>query len=475
MRLIWLAACLLTATSACAAEAGFLPYEPDGDTLLLLHLDEDGERQPNLGTVEVDGQLVKGAQSGKGVFGRGAELGGDGECVRVPFHEGLRLAVDQPFTIECWVRPDGADGTVFSVSINYYLAAHYSRGTATFGYRAESFPIRWYSLAGIPWQRGRWQHVAVTHDSDRTVRLYLNGRPVAETQHADEGTYTEKGGATTFGSHDGWRAHLSGAIDEIRISGVVREFQPLLTERVYLAGESVRLNLAGAELPERVASVRVRITSAAGEELLSRELPVEEADAGLLAAERLGEGEAEVSVEFSDAAGERIASLVRPVSYGGGQMRQLQQRAAAVEDALAHADADLPERRVALQVLEAARERMQRRDLELAGSYLSAAERRAQAIATGEAAYRLAVRRHVRAERDEDVRITMSWDATDAEGALPWAERIGANELVTPHGSASREGLARWLEAGYHTAMLSSAPIHTAEEPDHLQFGYWYM
>ncbi|MEA3401724.1 MAG: 1,3-beta-galactosyl-N-acetylhexosamine phosphorylase N-terminal domain-containing protein [Armatimonadota bacterium] len=475
MRAICVAGLLLSAAAAFGAEAWFLPYEPDEDTLLLLHLDEGGEEQPNLGTAPVDGQLVKGAESAEGVFGRGAELEGGGECVRVPFDESLRLAVDQPFTIECWFRPDSAEGTIFSVSINYYLAAHYNRGTASFGYRAETFPIRWHSPAGIPWRRGRWQHVAVTHQADRTVRLYLNGRLVAETQHADEGTYTEKGGSCTFGSHDGWRAHLRGAFDEIRISSVVREFQPLLTERVYLDGESVQLDLGDVELPERVTSIRVRITSAAGEELLSRELPVGEANAPLLEAERLGDGEAEVSVEFLDAAGERIATLTRPVSYGGGRMDELQRRTEAIEDALADADPDLPERGVVLQALAAARDRLQRRDLDLAGRYLTAAERRVHAIATGEAAYRLAVRRHVRAERDEDVRITMSWSADDAEAALPWAERIGANELVTPHGSASREGLARWVEEGYHTAMLSSAPIHTAEEPDHLQFGYWYM
>jgi 1,3-beta-galactosyl-N-acetylhexosamine phosphorylase len=70
----------------------------------------------------------------------------------------------------------------------------------------------------------------------------------------------------------------------------------------------------------------------------------------------------------------------------------------------------------------------------------------------------------------------MSWDADEAaKDALPWAERLGANELVTPSRSATPEGMKAWQEAGYHTAMLSGVPIHAAEKesPDHLQFGYW--
>jgi hypothetical protein len=72
----------------------------------------------------------------------------------------------------------------------------------------------------------------------------------------------------------------------------------------------------------------------------------------------------------------------------------------------------------------------------------------------------------------------MSWPAENAEAALPWAERLGANELVSTHLSADRNGFALWKDAGYHTAMLSNAPIHTAEHIDHpeqSQFGYWYM
>ncbi len=472
------ALCTLATLPVHAAEAWFLPYEPDEQTLVLLHLDEDDGPQPVEGVLGVTAEMRKDAPSVPGVFGRAAGLDGRGQCVRLPSHEMLRLAVDQPFTVEMWLRPDGPEGNIFSVAINYYLTAHYARGTATFGYRAETFPIRWYSLAGIPWRRGEWQHVALTHDADRTARLYINGRLAGETQHADEGTYTEKPGNTVFGSHDSWRDHLRGAIDEVRISRGVRSFAPLMTQRTYLPGEQVRLNLDDVALPTAVSGLRVQITDSAGEEALSRELPVAEASRPLMPAERIGDGEGRVTVTFVDAGGAEIASITRPVGYGGAAMSELRLRSEAVGEAIEAADTELAERRVAAGLLAAAQDAMERRRLSAASNYLTAAERRVAAIASGEAEYRRAMRRAVREADNDELRITMSWHGNErAAEAFPWAERIGANELVSPHGSATREGLAAWRDAGYHTAMLSSAPIHTADSgsPDHLQFGYWYM
>lgn len=472
---IVVAVCMLAAVPASAAEAWFLPYEPDADTLILLHLDAEGEVQPNAGSLEADGVLADGAASTAGMFGGGALLEGAEEEIRVPSGD-LRLDVGEPFTVEAWMRPDGTDGNVFSIAINYYLTAHYARGTATFGYRAESFPIRWYSMAGVPWRRGQWQHVALTHNADRVVRLFIDGRLVAETRHADEGTYTEKPGNTHFGSHDGWRDFFRGAFDEIRVSAGVREFAPLLTERVYLDGEAIRLDLGRFDLPRRVAVVQARVLDAAGEELAAFEGPPAEASQPLVSAAQLGEGEGSVEVAFLDAEGQVISRIVRPVAYGGRRATELQRRAEAVEDALTAGRA-LPDAMVGRRLLAAVSEEIERRSLAQAEQYLQAAERRAQAVTGGEAAYRRTLRRRARAVRDDDVRITMSWAADNAAAALPWAERLGANELVTPHGSADRDGLALWRAEGYHTAMLSSLPMRGSDpdRPDHAQFGYWYM
>ncbi len=477
MRTVVIAACALITITAHASEPWFLPYAADEDTAVLLHLDQEATEQPNLGSVEENAILRKNAPVIEGVFGKAAGLDGHGQCVRLPGTEALRLGVNEPFTIECWVRPDSADGTIFSVAINYYLNAHFGRGTAGFGYRAASFPIRFYTLSGIPWQRRQWQHVALTHDGDRVARLYLNGRLVAQTRHADEGTYTDKLGATTFGSHDGWTKHLRGAIDEIRISRTIREFQPLLTERVYLDGESVRLNLSDVTLPERVATIRVTVTSAAGDVAAESELPAAEGSEPIVAAEELGDGTATVAVAFVNAAGETVAQIERPTRYAGPEIAALRERADAAEEAVGACPDDLPASSIIGGHLGAAREAMAQRDLAAASRTLEAAEARVRMVESGEAAYRAQMREYVRENEAPETRVTMSWAADDAEAALPWAERIGANELVTPHGSATREGLQVWKDAGYHTAMLSNAPIHTAapDQPDQSQFGYWYM
>ncbi len=72
----------------------------------------------------------------------------------------------------------------------------------------------------------------------------------------------------------------------------------------------------------------------------------------------------------------------------------------------------------------------------------------------------------------------MSWSAGEnAAAALPWAERLGANELAASHGDAKAEGYRVWKNAGYRTVLLGNLPIHDAkwikDHPDHAQFGYW--
>ncbi|NLO06029.1 MAG: hypothetical protein GX131_09420 [candidate division WS1 bacterium] len=475
MRTIAIVILSLVPLTANAAEAWFLPYEADADTVLLLHLDEPAET--STGALALVPQLKGAAQIDSGVFGGAAQLGGSGDAIIIPRDEALRFAVDEPFTIECWLRPESTEGTIFSIAINHYLSGQFGQSTATFRYRAESFPIRSYTMSGIQWLRREWQHVALTHDEQRNVSLYLDGRLAAQTQHAAEGSYTEKLGSSAFGAHDGWTGYLAGAIDEIRISRGIRQFRPLLTEQIYMPGEEVRLNLDEVTLPDRVAAIRVRVTNPAGEVLAERDLTQQQAGEAIMPADAIGDAPARLSVTFLAADGTELSRLEQGISYGGGQVAGLLERAEGAEATIADAPAELPERAIVLAQLERVREAITQRDLPAADAFMAAAELRVRSITSGEAAYRAALREYARARPHGDTRVTMSWDAGSAESALPWAERIGANELVTPIRDATPEGLQAWKDAGYHTAALSSAPIHTAdsEQPDHSQFGYWYM
>ncbi|HUS80782.1 MAG TPA: lacto-N-biose phosphorylase central domain-containing protein, partial [Armatimonadota bacterium] len=470
-----LAAC---ATAAPASEAWFLPYEPDDSTVVLFHLDGEGDEEPSAGDPATQVKLMAGATRGEGVFAGDAELHGAKECLRVVGEQTLRLANDQPFTAEMWLRPDSAEGAVFSLGTRFYLRASFSQGTAVFGYRAASFPIRWFPVSGIPWRRRQWQHVALVHDADRQVSIYLDGRLVAQTAHQDEGDYAEGGGGV-FGAHDGWQNFMVGGLDEIRVSNAARSFEPLLAQSAWLPGEQVRLNLDDVQLPERVATVRVTANAADRSEVFAGELPVGEASRPLFDASALGDGPGRVTVAFLDAGGAVIGSVSQPASYVGAQVAELGARAQECRRTIAAAEATLPQAHVAELMLAASEAAAERRSIDLALDYMSAAEYAAGTLASGEAAYRAAVRKLVRSgERDDRLRVTMSWDADQgAADALAWADRVGANELVSTSRSTTREGLQLWRDAGYHTAMLGPVPMHTAERdtPDQCQFGYWYM
>jgi 1,3-beta-galactosyl-N-acetylhexosamine phosphorylase len=476
MRIAILTLATLCASAAVAEEAWFLPYEPDEHTVALFHFDGEGDTDVSVAEAEIEATLTGGATRAPGVFAGGVELHGTKECVRLNKSEALMLGNDQPFTIEAWLRPDSADGAFFSLATRYYLRCHYSRGTASFGYRAADFPIHWYPLSGVPWERRAWQHVALTHDEQRQVNLFINGHLVASTEHPDLGDYAEGGGGV-FAAHDGWRDFTAGGLDEIRISNTVRRFAPLLTRTAYLPGEQVRLNLDEVTLPEAVATVAVSVT-AGGAEVFAGQRPAAEASQPLFAAEDLGDGPARATINFLDDEGATIASVAQPLSFVGAQVTDLAARAEACRATLAGASPDAEQSRVATLLLDASAAAIEGRDVRSATQYMTAAEEVALSLATGEARYRASLRAHVRAgERDDHLRVTMSWGADDAGAALPWAERIGANELVTTSRSATREGLQLWLDAGYHTAMLSSTPIHTAprDQPEMAQFGYWYM
>ncbi len=479
MRALVLVMSWLCLAPVFAGETWFIPYDPDEHTIALFHLDEGADQQANAAQADITATFAEGAGHIEGVFGGGVRLRGPKECLKLSANEALSLGNAQPFTVEAWVRPDGGEGSIFSIGTRFYLSAHFSRGTANFGYRAASFPIRWFAMSAIPWRPRQWQHLALTHDADRVVRIYLNGVEVARASHADEGDY-QKSGGSVFGAHDGWTRFLVGAMDEIRVSNTVRSFQPLLTQRAYLPGEQVQLNLADVPLPAYVATARVMVTTAGGEQAFAAEIPVARAAEPLFDAEQLGAGPARLTVAFLDAEGKVVSSVERPVSFAGAALSELKARTAACRALLEQAgDAAPPQAEIARRHLKAAERMMEARSFDSAASYLGSAEWAAAALGSGEAGYRTRIRSHVReGDRDDRLRVTMSWDANEAaKDAFPWAERLGANELVTSSRSATPEGMKAWQEAGYHTAMLSGVPIHAAEKesPDHLQFGYWLM
>ncbi len=471
------AACV---SPALAAENWFLPYITDAHTVALLHCDGEGEEEP--GGAGPAFRLAGGAARTPGQFGGGVLLGGGGAMLSAPAHPAFALRADQEFTFELWVRPDGAaEGSLFSIGTRFYLRLQPGARAGAFGYRAAAFPIRFIPLTDLPIARGKWQHVALTHAGDGTVDLYLNGARVATVAHAQEGDYG-KGGGCSLGAHDGWTNYFRGAVDEVRLSNCVRRFQPLLSQRSYLMGETVRLLADPAGLPADLERVRVRVLRGAGAPLVQREVLRAGLGGPLFPAADLPAGQHPLEVTFLGAGGRVLSRVETTVGYAGDLPQRLGQRLAAVERAAGAASGKAAPERVASArlLVQSARSALERRDFQAAESRAAAAERVAGALSGGESAYRAAVRRAVRAGASpRDVRLTMSWvgGGPRVAEAIPWARRLGANELAASHTDATPEGLAAWKKAGFRTVLLSGATIHdhawVKEYPEDGQFGYW--
>ncbi|MCZ7601047.1 MAG: LamG domain-containing protein [Gammaproteobacteria bacterium] len=156
----------------------------------------------------------------------------------------IRFGRLEPFTVELWVKPQGRpDGGLWSLGTRWYL--HLGR-FGQFGYRAASFPIRYSPLGtALDLPPDTWRHVALTHDANRRVVVYVNGEAVAEVVHADEGDYEKGGPQLHLGSHDGWTQCGAMTVDEVRLSRGVRVYAPLLAQRFLIPGESLQPRDAG--------------------------------------------------------------------------------------------------------------------------------------------------------------------------------------------------------------------------------------
>ena len=466
--------CVVFAADLYAQELWFLPYEPDDRTVCLFHFDGKDAVEKSAAALPIEGSLRGDAARGPGRFGQGLVLKGPKQHLRLGKHEALKLGRNEPFTIELWCRPEAnAEAGLISVGTRFYLKLHPGRRTAIFGYRAASFPIRWFPCANVPWQRRQWQHVALTHDASRRARIFINGKLAAETTHKDEGDYA-KGSSGAFGAHDGWTAFFVGSIDEIRISRGARSFRPLLKHTKYLPGEPVELNFDAGRLPASVTRVRAEILPRRGKPLWRAEYGRDAVPEALLPAGKLPPGRNTLRLTFIDGAGETISSASAGVEFVGQRIKDIASRVARCEEAAAKGKQLLPR-----YVQQIERFIGERKLLE-AEQYLAAAEHVARRAQQGETTYREQLRRAVRAQPcRNNVRITMSWSgASDqADSAIPWAKRIGANELVSSLGRSDPAGIRKWKRAGYRTVALSGTPIHdhhwTKEHADDSQFGYW--
>lgn len=143
---------------------------------------------------------------------------------------GLDAYADPPLTVEFWARADSASG--FNIFLSYgpkenpaHWEAYTYSGTGEFSvYVPGAAPADIRS--GINVADGAWHYLAFTLD-DNTVRLYVDGRLATEqavTYSAERSTQPVQPlfvGRVESANHP--PLGCDGAVDEIRISNVVRE------------------------------------------------------------------------------------------------------------------------------------------------------------------------------------------------------------------------------------------------------------
>ena len=497
MRLLaCLAAGFLPALGCECSENWFLPFQPDEHTLALVHLDGEGDVEQVQGRLEVTAKLRGDSHRGAGRFDTGVQLDGSDCGISLSGHKGLQMGYAEPFTVEMWFRPKtGANASLWSLGTRYYLKVAPGTGSWTFGYRAASFPIRFQSLAGPKIALHQWHHVALTHDETMTATVYLDGRAIGSVTHRNEGDY-DKGAGAHFGSHDGWTAYFTGDIDEVRVSDVVRQYRPVLSQAALLPDERVSLAIDTDRLPAPLHSATVQVLDGFGKPVMTRELPREDLSSELFSGSALPEApplssadarairasQAKLEVEFLDADGRRLTSLSVPVQNIGAQLEDI---TSAADELLTAAQAVASRkalaRRVAGLELLADRARRLGQERRPAEAYerIVAGQRVAAALGDGETTYRARLRKAARAATyGARTRITMSWpgDAGTPTEALEWAGRLGANEIAT-YLSAEPADLRAWKQAGMRTVALGSLPVHlNAHLNDHVeqsQIGWW--
>ncbi len=247
--------------------AGPLPgeYTPDGNTVLLLHMNEgSGSTVQDISTTQVVGTFATGVSFGDGRFGRSTVYANQG-YLTIPHADALNL---QDMTVEMWIYPTmpsftmtGADQGMALLSKRSsnvpapYLCVLYNGGSL--GFTTHYIPANnWRTDGTSPGvlRLNEWQHVAVTRrftGTETELKFYVNG--VLRTQSVFPQLSATQNTEPLWIGKDSYYASFTdqgsyqGRIDEVRLSNIVREpweFNlqlPPTDLNVYVAGSSVNL------------------------------------------------------------------------------------------------------------------------------------------------------------------------------------------------------------------------------------------
>lgn len=202
------------------------PPEVDKDTVCLFHLDDVAGGEVKDAVPGGKSGKVKDPVATEGRFGGALSCDGEkgwADVTDLPKMEGLKA-----LTVECWVRLRGRPfgdvvcrGNQYMIRLaNHVVASFWIDGAWRYVNGNRAVPV------------DRWTHLAITWDqATKKVAIYVNGRlDVAETPEGiTDGVLGGGLRMLRLGGHT-WTSpapNLNGLLDEVRVSSVVRQFQPL--------------------------------------------------------------------------------------------------------------------------------------------------------------------------------------------------------------------------------------------------------
>ncbi len=202
------------------------PFEADKETICLFHLDDVAGGEVRDSVPGGKSGKVKEPAAAEGKFG--GALNCDGEKGWADVTDLAKMDGLKALTVECWVKLRGrAVGDVVCRDSQYMIRLATSV-TASFWIDGA-----WRHTKGsraVPVDR--WTHLAITWDQGkRKVSIYVNGRlDLAQAPEGiTDGVLGGGQGMLRLGGHT-WQSpapNLNGLLDEVRVSSVVREYQPL--------------------------------------------------------------------------------------------------------------------------------------------------------------------------------------------------------------------------------------------------------
>ena len=203
-------------------------YEPDSETVLLLHLNEQAGSTLSDASNYGDNGTESGTTIVSGRFGNARQFNGSSDYIS--FGKSLTGKILNALSVEAWVKPDSSDtlgNKIFYDGGDGEFELDMYPGLAA-GFHVNLSAGGWYAVYSKRLNAGQWYHLAGSYDGiDHVMKLYVNGELVADSLVPSSallepgvGSYLPTVGA--YNRSGVYSLYFKGGIDELRVSNVAR-------------------------------------------------------------------------------------------------------------------------------------------------------------------------------------------------------------------------------------------------------------